>query len=317
MKKVLLLTLILVTAVLLFSCAFLPGSGTETQTEKAPDTTKTVPATETEEKTEPPTEPATEEPTETETGTETGTASGGETTPPGPPEITYDVNAHLGSKRVLIDAGHGFADPGCTSEYLNGVYESQITYEMATLLAAKLEEKGYEPVLLRGTDTFPSIAEIRAAVAELGMFSRDDILYENNIFDAYERTLWGNVIHRRDPVALMISLHVNALPDAEYIRGTELYYTVDNGCAEPSAKLTAFIETKLKTAFPDTRLRTEGCVWNDSYIVTKWTEMPSVLVEMAYATNPEDAELLFDDEWRDEYVTALAEAIDSYIATRG
>ena len=272
MKKVLCLSLIIAATLLLSSCAFFGGGETETQIETAPDITETTPATEA--PTREATEPATE--TETEMPTETETATAEETALPGPPEITYDVNAHLGSKRVLIDAGHGFADPGCTSDYLNGVYESQITYEVATLLAQKLTDKGYEPVLLRGTDSFPTTAEIRAAVAELGMFSRDDILYENNIFDAYERTLWGNVIHRRYPVALMISLHVNALPEAEYVRGTELYYTVDNGCAEPSAKLTAFIETKLKTAFPDTRLKTEGCVWNDSYIVTKWTEMPSV-----------------------------------------
>jgi N-acetylmuramoyl-L-alanine amidase len=258
-----------------------------------------------------------DEQTETETETETEAESTAAPEFQSPPEITYDVNAHLGSNRVLIDAGHGFGDPGCTSDYLNGVNESQITLEMAALLAEKLEEKGYEPVMLRRTDSFPSVAEIRAAVAELGMFSRDEVLKENNVFDAYERTLWGNVIHRRNPVALMISLHVNSLPTADYIRGTELYYTVDNGCSEPSARLTGFIETKLKTAFPDTRLKTEGCVWNDSYIVTKWTEMPSVLVEMAYATNEADAELLFDDEWRDEYVTALAEAIDSYIGTRG
>ena len=312
MKKILLLTFIIAATLFLFSCALWGGIETEARTDAVPDTESATRATET--PTAEPTGNATEQPTESATETEAETEA---VTLPGPPEITYDVNAHLGSKRVLIDAGHGFADPGCTSDYLNGVYESQLTYEIATLLAQKLTEKGYEPVMLRGTDSFPTDAEIRAAVAELGMFSRDDVLLENNIFDAYERTLWGNVIHRRNPVALMISLHVNALPEAEYVRGTELYYTVDNGCAEPSAKLTAFIETKLKTAFPDTRLKTEGCVWNDSFIVTKWTEMPSVLVEMAYATNPEDAELLFDDAWRDKYTSALAEAIDSYIATRG
>ena len=315
MKKAFLSVLIVTAALLLFSCTLSVTDDTGSRTEATPETSETIPATQTETGTEARTEKetATEEPSDAETET----ADSEEATLPGPPEIDYDVNAHLGSNRVLIDAGHGFADPGCTSDFLNGVYESQITYEMASLLANKLAEKGYEPVMLRGEDSFPSISEIRAAVAELGMFSRDDVLNENNIFDAYERTLWGNVIHRRNPVALMISLHINALPSADYVRGTELYYTVDNGCAEPSARLTSFIETKLKTAFPDTRLRTEGCVWNDSFIVTKWTEMPSVLVEMAYATNEDDAKLIFDDGWRDKYVTALAEAIDSYIGTRG
>ncbi len=316
MKKILFLTLIIAAALLLFSCAFPGGGETESRTGSSPDTAPAteVPTAETATETA---ENGIEPPAVTETETETVTETAEETAPPGPPEITYDVNAHLGSRRVLIDAGHGFSDPGCTSDYLNGVYESQITYEIASLLAQKLTEKGYEPVMLRGTDSFPTVAEIEAAVDELGIYSRKGVMLENNIFDAYERTLWGNVIHRRNPVALMISLHVNALPEAEYVRGTELYYTVDNGCAEPSARLAAFIESKLQAAFPDTRLRTEGCVWNDSYIVTKWTEMPSVLVEMAYSTNPEDAELLFDGAWRDKYTSALAEAIDSYIATRG
>ena len=309
MKKTLAITFILAILLILVSCAGIIGGKKTDETETA--TEKAAATTETSEETRMP------ETAETETETETEETEPEETALPGPPEIDYDVNAHLNSNRILIDAGHGFDDPGCTSDYLNGVHESRITYEMATLLSGKLAEKGYEPVMLRGQDSFPSVAEIRAGVAELGMFSRDEVLNENNIFDAYERTLWGNVLHRRNPVALMVSLHVNALPSAEYVRGTEIYYTVDNGCAEPSAKLAAFIETKLKNAFPDTRLRTEGCVWNDSFIVTKWTEMPSVLIEMAYATNPDDAELLFDDEWRDEYVSALADAIDSYIATRG
>ena len=126
MKKALYLILIVAAALLLFSCSFFGGGGTEARTEAVPDSTSTSPVTEapTMEATEPP--EGTE--TETEVPTETETATAEETALPGPPEITYDVNAHLGSKRVLIDAGHGFADPGCTSDYLNGVYESQLTY---------------------------------------------------------------------------------------------------------------------------------------------------------------------------------------------
>ena len=323
MKKTVLLSVIfLIFAALLVSCALTEQKGTETDTQSGTATVAPAPTAATESggtepapQTEGPTSAATDEPsTETEPATEPPASE--TAAPNGPPPIDYDVNAHLGSKRVIIDAGHGFADPGCTSEYLGGVYERDICYEMATLLASELEDRGYEPVLLRGTDTFPSASELEATAKELNMFYREGELVDNYIFSAYERTLWANIIHRREPVALMVSLHINALPDYDYIRGTELYFTVDNGCAEPSGKLAGFIETKLREAFPDVRLKKEGCPWNDSYIVTKWTEMPSVLVEMAYATNEDDAKLILDNEWREKYIGALADAIEGYIETR-
>ena len=328
MKKTLLLVLAVMTAAIVLSaCEFAGIGGAEKDTGSAGTGTGPAAVTTGEDSADPTDGPtasteeptaATEDPTTAEedpTTAEEPTAA--ETSTPGPPEIDYDVNAHLNSKRILIDAGHGFGDPGCTSKYMNGVYERDLTYEFSSLLFDKLKERGYEPLMLRGTDTFPTVGEIRSAAEELHMFFREKELRDNGIFDAYERTLWANVIHRRDPVALMISIHFNALPSAEYVRGTELYYCVDNGCAEPSAKLCGFIETRLREAFPDSRIKPEGCVWNDSYIVTKWTEMPSLLVEAAYVTNPDDAELIFDGEWRETYIKALADGIESYIRTRG
>lgn len=331
MKKAVLFALIAVfAAFLLVSCSLfgsLVDPAGESRTEPSDPTTAetedTVPATESEDPiaTDEPTEPESAEPTDEPDTTEAPSEEPTETQPEqttgsGQPPIDYDVNAHLNSKRVIIDAGHGFADLGCTSKYLGGVYERDICYEMAQLLSEELKDLGYEPVMLRGVDTFPSPAELESAAIELDMFYREDQLIENNIFSAYERTLWANIIHRRDPVALMISLHINALPDYEYIRGTEIYRTVDNGCAAPSAKIAGFIETKLREAFPDINLKSVGYPWSDSYIVTKWTEMPSVLVEMAYSTNPDDAELIMDSEWREKYIGALADAIEGYIETR-
>ena len=278
------------------------------------------PATETElpTDTEPFTEPATE--TDTAPATDTGAATETEpadTTPPDvPPEIDYDVNAHLTSNTVLIDAGHGYADPGCTSKYLNGVYESTITYDMACLLRDELASRGYGVVMLRDGESFPNENDIVARATALGMTVKTDRISENNIYHAYERTLWADIMNRDTPFALMISLHVNSLPSAEEVRGTEIYHCVDNGCATPSELLATVIEEHVRSDF-GVRVRRDGTVWSDSYIVTKWTQMPSVLVEMAYATNPDDAELLFDGQWRKEYVNSLADSIDEYMSKRG
>lgn len=262
--------------------------------------------------TEPVTEPSTG--TDTEAATETEPA---ETVPPDvPPEINYDVNAHLGSNTVLIDAGHGYGDPGCTSKYLKGEYEVTIAYDMACLLRDELNKRGYQTVMLRDGESFPNEREILSRAKDLGMFVKENNINENNVFHAYERTLWADVMNRDTPFAMMISLHVNSLPAAEEVRGTEIYHCVDNGCAAPSELLATIIEEHVRSDF-GVRVKREGTVWSDSYIVTKWTEMPSVLVEMAYATNPDDAKLLFDKEWRGEYVGSLADSIDEYMSKRG
>ncbi len=280
--------------------------------------------------TDPVTEPSVTEPsvTEPEPFTETESAAGtetelltetepAETAPPDvPPEITYDVDAHLSSNTVLIDAGHGYGDPGCTSKYLNGVFELTITYEMACLLRDELSSRGYSVAMLREGESFPNENEIVSRAKALGMFVKEQSVNENYIYHAYERTLWADVMNRSTPFALMISLHVNSLPEAEEVRGTEIYHCIDNGCAVPSELLATIIEEHVKNDF-GVRVKREGTVWSDSYIVTKWTEMPSVLVEMAYATNPDDAKLLFEDDWRENYVNALADSIDEYMSKRG
>lgn len=228
----------------------------------------------------------------------------------------YDKNAHLGSKLILIDAGHGFGDPGCTSEYMNGRHEKQVTYEMALLLKSALEKKGYEAVLLRGTDSFPSGDEIIKFADMFKMNIKKEKINNDNVFQAYERTIYANILHRETPFALMLSLHVNSIEGHSGIRGTEIYYCEDNDLTKRSENLAELIEDEIREKWSDLRIKTEGLDWDNSYIVTKFTETPSVLVEMGYATNEDDAKLLFDEGWRNDYVNALTGAVDEYIKSR-
>lgn len=232
------------------------------------------------------------------------------------PEIYYNPATYFDSRVILIDAGHGFGDPGCTSKYMNGHYESEITYDMAVLLKGALEDMGYEAVLLRETESFPSESDIIRDAERFNMSIKTEKINVDNIFHAYERTIYANILHRDTPFALMLSLHVNALENYEDINGTELYYCSENDCTEQSSVLAGILKDKISAAYPDIRIKTEGTSWDGSYIVTKFTEMPSVLVEMGYATNEEDAKNLFDGTWRKEYIQALASSVDEYINSR-
>ena len=56
-----------------------------------------------------------------------------------------------------------------------------------------------------------------------------------------------------------------------------------------------------------------GYDYEDAYIVTKYAKIPSVLLEIGYASNPEDARKMNDDQWKDELARILADEIVRYI----
>ena len=64
---------------------------------------------------------------------------------------------------VCIDAGHGFADVGCESDYLRG-YEKDVTIKIAKLLKAELESRNIKVILTHDGKKFPTCKEILSGV---------------------------------------------------------------------------------------------------------------------------------------------------------
>ena len=94
---------------------------------------------------------------------------------------------------VVIDAGHGGEDPG--SVY--GVFEKDLTLDLALRIEQLLKERGINVVLTRREDVYVELGE-RAAIAN------------------------------KYPDTIFISLHFNAHPDKS-ISGIETYYMSPEG----------------------------------------------------------------------------------------
>jgi N-acetylmuramoyl-L-alanine amidase len=54
----------------------------------------------------------------------------------------------------------------------------------------------------------------------------------------------------------------------------------------------------------------------EAYYVTKMLSMPSVLIEMGFITNSDDAVNLLSDGWRDTFVAGAVQGILDYIAAQ-
>ena len=51
---------------------------------------------------------------------------------------------------------------------------------------------------------------------------------------------------------------------------------------------------------------------NAAFVVLKTARVPSILLELGYVTNAEDAQQLRSDQWRDRVSSSLVTAIDTY-----
>lgn len=164
--------------------------------------------------------------------------------------------------KVYIDQGHNPRDYNTGAEG-NGYYEQDITYEIGRRLFNLLDSNPeFEPRLSRPTP--------------------DTILGTNNSTSLVERVnqanSWG--------ADIFISLHNNAAENERATGNEALVYG-------PGATVAIDLgENILEQLTLTTGLRNRGIVYRPGLYVLKETEMPAVLVEMGFITNPVDAELL-------------------------
>ena len=181
--------------------------------------------------------------------------------------------------KVCIDPGHGGSDPGACG---NGLKEKDISLIVAKKVKDYLIAAGCEVVLTRETDTDVGYAN-DDAVTELQ--SRCDI---SNIFKA----------------DAFISVHCNSFgyPGPS---GTETIYSDGSIRGENLANC---IQTQL-IGLGD--LINRGLKTTPLY-VTKHTDAPACLTELAFISNIDDSKKLNDPDWQDKFSRAIARGVTDY-----
>ncbi len=218
-----------------------------------------------------------------------------------------------GIATVLLDAGHGFGDVGCISEFLGNTYEHHLTIDFTKRLAKKLESLGYKVLLTHDGSVQPDMAETALEAQRMEIdFDPKKISPKNNIFDAYERTVYANVLAKKTEIDLFFSIHVNANADTDTAEGFEIDYCAENASSEMSYFAFSTICARLEEAYPERRLKKFADSWEMSFVVNKYTCMPSILFETAYASTPSEATLLLNENWRDSLMQTVSDGIKDY-----
>jgi N-acetylmuramoyl-L-alanine amidase len=224
---------------------------------------------------------------------------------------------------VVLDPGHGGIDPGTSSA--TDVTEKEVVLTFASALKAKLEATGrYEVYLTREDDTFLPLRErvefARKKGAGLFLSIHADY-FPNKIDKATGATVYTLSEKASDEEARALAAKENF---SDALAGIELPSDSDEVLAnilidlaqrETQNRSVVFArsivgELASKGTLHTKRLRSAG------FRVLKAPDVPSVLLELGFLSNPDDEKRLTSEAWRDRTAQAVAESIDSYFAKR-
>lgn len=254
------------------------------------------------------------------------------------PEVSA-MQETLRGKTVVLDPGHGFGDTGCPFPN-SSLLEKDLTPVLVGKVRDVLEADGITVLLTHDGQHFPDGTELNSLASSLsydldayltrliGRYSgRDSVrqaetvstfkngINDDDLFNIYERSYYANLLSAgaETPAALFVSIHVNANENSSSLCGFELYRCTDTPHAEASLTLMNALERGLQGAFPQTTLRKIPWDWEEAFAVNKYPDMPSVLIESGYATNPSDAANLQDEAWQNTFARAIADGIELFL----
>lgn len=199
---------------------------------------------------------------------------------PLPPNDGTVSNGDIGvlrGKTIVVDPGHGGSNPGAVD---NGTKEADNNLAVSLKLRDKLTRAGAKVVMTRETDR--TVAPEGSSLGQ-ELAKRVDIAETNN-------------------ADMFVSVHSNSNPDPS-IYGTMTFF--------PSGK-----SSKLALEVQDNIIRETGAVDKGTspatFYVLRNTTMPSILVEMGFVSNPNEAIKLRDDSYRNKIAQGIFNGIVKY-----
>lgn len=188
----------------------------------------------------------------------------------------------------VIDAGHGGRDVGCEGSKTKEKYITlSVAKRVAELVRANIS--GVKVKMTRDTDTFLTL-EQRASIA-------------NNA-----------------GADLFLSIHVNAAPEVNNVRGTETYYGpvgATNNSEVEYARRTNIRKSELLAWEMQKHYGMVGRpisrgVKRERYYVILYTRMPSVLTEIGFISTPSEQEYMMSSAGQEEIAQCIYRGLRDY-----
>jgi N-acetylmuramoyl-L-alanine amidase len=235
----------------------------------------------------------------------------------GLPEINGPQDKSL--PLVVIDAGHGGHDPGAISPH-GGQREKDVTLAIAKSVRDEILKSGRVRVALtRDTDTFIILQDryqlARRLHADLFISIHADSAENQNASGGTVYTL-SEVASDREAQRLAARENKADIINGVNLGGADVRVSsilIDLTQRETMNVSAGFARLLLREAASNMRIRSNAHRFA-AFIVLKAPDMPSILFEIGYLTNPGDARFLSSANGRRKVARTLANAIQLHFA---
>lgn len=223
-----------------------------------------------------------------DTGTGDHRPAGSTDTPVSETPSTDSATGILGGKIIVVDPGHsntssyGAVDPGTTG-VITGIKEKDIDLDIALKLRVFLESMGATVIMTHTGETSMTL---------------------------YDRAAVANDTH----ADLFISIHSNSSEKQSYSGHTTYFYAPLNNAllaAQRDSRLRA--AQTVQAALVKAGGRRDLGIKENNFVVIRETVCPSILVEAAFLSNPEEDLLLSSGAYRYQLAQGLANGIRQFL----
>jgi N-acetylmuramoyl-L-alanine amidase len=216
--------------------------------------------------------------------------------------------------RIVIDAGHGGHDSGTLGP--GGIEEKDVVLDIALRLGALLKQKiGADVIYTRDDDTFIPL-ETRTAIANKAQADLFISIHANSSPDSAARgveTYYLNFTTSAD--ALEVAARENAVSDQSIHQLSDLVKKIAlQDKINESREFASDVEQSMYTGLEDGNpgLKDRG-VKKAPFVVLIGANMPSILAEISFLTNPDDANELRRPQYRERIAESLYRGVSRYV----
>ena len=218
--------------------------------------------------------------------------------------------------RIVVDAGHGGHDSGTLGP--GGIEEKDVVLDVALRLGTLLKQRlGADVIYTRDDDTFIPL-ETRTAIANKAQADLFISIHANSSPDESARgveTYYLNFTTSAD--ALETAARENAVSDESIHQLSDLVKKIAlQDKINESREFASDVEQSLYGGLEDGNpgLKDRG-VKKAPFVVLIGANMPSILAEISFLTNPSDAQELHDSKYRERIAESLYRGVARYVGS--